>query len=264
MTFDILPFPRSRELLIDGFRMARTRNIVHGFLEVDVTVPRGILKRTPGSDGRPLSFTGFVIASFARAIHAHPTVQAYRDFRNRLIVFHEVDISTVVEPRPGAQPVPHIVRSADTRSVREISEEIRAVQADPHPWGQFEGSVDRAARVPRFARILFFRGLKLNPDWVKRVEGTAEVSAFGMFGKRPGWGIGFLNVHTVGLWVGGIAEKPMAYEGGIALRECLHVTLSFDHDIVDGAPAARFASTFVELLESGAALEGEAADTTPA
>jgi pyruvate/2-oxoglutarate dehydrogenase complex dihydrolipoamide acyltransferase (E2) component len=38
--------------------------------------------------------------------------------------------------------------------------------------------------------------------------------------------------------VGGIAEKPMAHEGFIALRECLHITLSFDHDIVDGAPAA--------------------------
>lgn len=259
MTFDIHPFPRSRELIIDAFHMAAKRHIVHGFLEVDVTVPRRILKGTSGTDGRPLSFTGFVIASFARAIHAQPMVQAYRDFRNRLIVFHDVDISTVIEPRPGAQPIPHIIRSADTRSVREISEEIRAVQADPHPWGRFERSVTLAARVPRFARILFIRAVKLKPDWAKQFEGTAEVSAFGMFGKRPGWGIGFLNVHTVGLWVGGIAEKPMAFEGNIALRECLHVTLSLDHDVVDGAPAARFASTFAELLESGAALDGEAA-----
>lgn len=106
---------------------------------------------------------------------------------------------------------------------------------------------------------MFFRSLKLNPDWVKRIEGTAEVSSFGMFGKRAGWGTGFLNVHTLGLWVGGIAEKPMAYEGSIALRECLHLTLSFDHDIVDGAPAARFAHTFTEMLETGAALDGKAA-----
>ena len=62
------------------------------------------LKGTSGTDGRPLSFTAFLIASFARAIHAHPAVQAYRDFRNRLITFHDVDISTVVEPRPGLNP----------------------------------------------------------------------------------------------------------------------------------------------------------------
>jgi pyruvate/2-oxoglutarate dehydrogenase complex dihydrolipoamide acyltransferase (E2) component len=257
MTFDVLPFPRTRELLIDAFSMAAKRHIVHGFLEVDVTVPRSILKKTSGSDDHPLSFTGFVIASFARAIAAYPSVQAYRDYRNRLIVFHEVDISTVVEPGPGVQPIPHIIRSADTRTVREISEEIRAVQADPHPWGQFEKSVSLITHLPRFVRILFFQSLKLKPNWVKQVDGTAEVSSFGMFGKRPGWGIGFLNVHTIGLWVGGIAEKPMAHEGKVALRECLHLTISLDHDIVDGAPAARFANTFAELLESGAALEGE-------
>jgi pyruvate/2-oxoglutarate dehydrogenase complex dihydrolipoamide acyltransferase (E2) component len=108
-------------------------------------------------------------------------------------------------------------------------------------------------------RVLFFRSLKLNPEWVKQVEGTAEVSSFGMFGKRPGWGIGFLNVHTIGLWVGSIANQPMAHQGKIALRECLHLTVSMDHDIIDGAPAARFANTFAELLESGAVLEGETA-----
>ncbi len=262
MTYDIHPFPRSRELIIDAFSMAAKRHIVHGFLELDVTEPRRILNGTTGSDGRPLSFTGFTIASFARAIAAHPTVQAYRDYLNRLIIFHDVDISTVVEPHPGAQPFPFIVRKADTRSVREISEEIRTAQANPHPWGKFERSLDLIARVPRFVRVLFIRAVKLNPNWARQVEGTAEVSAFGMFGKRPGWGIGFLNVHTIGLWVGGIAEKPMVHEGKIALRECLHVTVSLDHDIVDGAPAARFASTFAELVESGAVLDGEA--TRPA
>lgn len=119
MTFDILPFPRSRELLIDSFQMAAKRHIIHGFLEVDVTVPRRILKVTLGTDGHPLSFTGFVIASFARAIYTHQTVQAYRDWRNRLIVFHDVDVSTVVEPSPDAQPIPHIIRDANTRSVRK-------------------------------------------------------------------------------------------------------------------------------------------------
>jgi pyruvate/2-oxoglutarate dehydrogenase complex dihydrolipoamide acyltransferase (E2) component len=51
----------------------------------------------------------------------------------------------------------------------------------------------------------------------------------------------------------------MAHQGKIALRECLHLTVSMDHDIIDGAPAARFANTFAELLESGAVLEGETA-----
>jgi pyruvate/2-oxoglutarate dehydrogenase complex dihydrolipoamide acyltransferase (E2) component len=35
----------------------------------------------------------------------------------------------------------------------------------------------------------------------------------------------------------------------VAIREYLPVTLSFNHDIIDGAPAARFAKRFQELIE---------------
>ncbi len=260
MTYDILPIPRMRGLAIAALQVASKRHIIHGFLEVDVTVPRCILKGTSGTDAHPLSFTGFVIACYARAIHAHPAVQAFRDLRNRLIVFHDVDVSIVIEHREGGIPIPHVIRNADTKSVREISEEIRAVYADPHPWGRLEGCVNLLARLPRFVQVLIFQGLKLYPNWVKQIDGTAQVSAFGMFGKGvSGGGIGHLYIHTLGLWVGGISEKPMAFEGSIAIRESLNVTLSFDHDIVDGEPVAQFCRTFTGLLKSGTLLDGEAA-----
>ncbi len=38
------------------------------------------------------------------------------------------------------------------------------------------------------------------------------------------------------------------------MREVIDLTLQFDHDIVDGAPAARFGRRFVELVESGKVL----------
>ena len=46
-----------------------------------------------------------------------------------------------------------------------------------------------------------------------------------------------------------------AKEGDLEAHEHLCLTLSFDHDIVDGAPAARFAQHLKELLESGYGLE---------
>ena len=55
--------------------------------------------------------------------------------------------------------------------------------------------------------------------------------------------------------VGGIAEKPGVVDGHIAIREYLCVTLSFDHDVVDGAPAARFVSRLRELIESNHGLQ---------
>jgi len=259
MTFDVIPFPRNRRLAAAALQVASRRHIVHGFLEVDVTVPRRILKGTSGTDAHPLSFTGFVIACYARAIHAHPVVQAYRDLRNRLIVFHDVDVSVIIEHRKDGIPIPHVIRNADTKSVRDISEEIRAAYVDPHPLGRMEGFAGLLSRLPHFFQVMFFRCLTLNPNWIKQIDGTVQISSFGMFSKRAKWGIGLLYGHTMGLWVGGISENPLVVNGGsVDLRECVHLTVSFDHDIIDGEPAALFSRTFIELLESGSLLDGEA------
>ncbi len=51
--------------------------------------------------------------------------------------------------------------------------------------------------------------------------------------------------------LGGIAEKPGVVDGNIAIREYLCMTLSFDHDSIDGAPAARFVQRLKELIEGG-------------
>lgn len=75
-----------------------------------------------------------------------------------------------------------------------------------------------------------------------------------MFGGGGGWGIG-LGAHTLSVAIGGIAEKPLAVDGGIEIREVVNLTLSFDHDIVDGAPAARFAKRLKERIEGGDGLE---------
>lgn len=81
------------------------------------------------------------------------------------------------------------------------------------------------------------------------------ITSVGMFGKGGGWGIGFLPTHTLGLTVGGITQKPGVYDGQIEVREYLNLTLSFDHDIVDGAPATRFTRKLIDLIELATVLE---------
>jgi pyruvate/2-oxoglutarate dehydrogenase complex dihydrolipoamide acyltransferase (E2) component len=71
-----------------------------------------------------------------------------------------------------------------------------------------------------------------------------------MFGKGGGWGIP-INDHTLDLTLGGIAEKPGVVDGQIAIREYLCITLSFNHALIDGAPATRFTERLKELIESG-------------
>lgn len=51
--------------------------------------------------------------------------------------------------------------------------------------------------------------------------------------------------------VGGIGEKPGVVDGQIAIRDYLSLTISSDHDIIDGAPAARFTQRLKDLIESG-------------
>jgi pyruvate/2-oxoglutarate dehydrogenase complex dihydrolipoamide acyltransferase (E2) component len=88
------------------------------------------------------------------------------------------------------------------------------------------------------------------------------VTSVGMFGKGAGWGIP-ITEHTLDLTLGGIAEKPSVVDGQIAIREYLCITVSLDHDLIDGAPAARFAMRLKELIESGYGLcESECAYET--
>jgi pyruvate/2-oxoglutarate dehydrogenase complex dihydrolipoamide acyltransferase (E2) component len=94
-----------------------------------------------------------------------------------------------------------------------------------------------------------------NPHWMKKFGGTVVITSVGMFGRGGGWGLGMLPMHTLGLTLGGIVEKPGVVDGRIEIREYLDLTISVDHDIVDGAPAARFARELVTLIESGYGLE---------
>ena len=50
---------------------------------------------------------------------------------------------------------------------------------------------------------------------------------------------------------GGIGEKQVIVKGQMTVREYLRLTLNFDQEVVDGAPAARFTRRLKELIESG-------------
>ncbi|MEZ4863471.1 MAG: 2-oxo acid dehydrogenase subunit E2 [Caldilineaceae bacterium] len=80
--------------------------------------------------------------------------------------------------------------------------------------------------------------------------GSPEMTAVGMFGVGALWLVP-LTSATVTVAVGSIVKRPVFIEGDLMEREYLCLTLSFNHDIVDGAPAARFTHRFAELLASG-------------
>ena len=64
--------------------------------------------------------------------------------------------------------------------------------------------------------------------------------------------------------LGGIGEKPGVVDGHIAIRDYLSLTISFDHDIIDGAPAARFTQRLKDLIESGYDLDDSTVESEQA
>jgi pyruvate dehydrogenase E2 component (dihydrolipoamide acetyltransferase) len=76
-----------------------------------------------------------------------------------------------------------------------------------------------------------------------------------------GYGIdGFTPIlnppETAILGVGRIADKAVVVDGAVAARTMCTLSLSFDHRVVDGAPAAAFLARLAELLERPYALLG--------
>jgi pyruvate/2-oxoglutarate dehydrogenase complex dihydrolipoamide acyltransferase (E2) component len=256
--YQAFPFPMERQVTIQGGRLASRKHTIHALIEVDVTEPRRLIREHKALTGEALSFTAFVIYCLGRVMDQNRRMHAYRDWRNRLIVFDEVDVNTMVETEAEGRKrvIPHWVRAVNQRTLRDIHEEIRTTQAKPERTREF--GVKWLGLLPAFAWDIFFWSIFKNPHWLKKSFGTVGMTSVGMFGKGTGWAIPF-GLHTLDIALGGIAKKPGVLDGRIEVREYLCMTLSFDHDIVDGAPAARFTQRFKELIESGYGLDEFAA-----
>jgi pyruvate/2-oxoglutarate dehydrogenase complex dihydrolipoamide acyltransferase (E2) component len=152
---------------------------------------------------------------------------------------------------------PIIVRAANRKSVRQISNEIRAARHEnPRDERRYRGTVAYAS-LPRFLRRLGERLMTTDPRMAKRLGGTVGLSAVGMFGTGGGWGL-VAAPPTVMVVVGGISNQHRLIDGRLQDRQFLHLTLSFDHSIVDGAPAARFAAHLTQLIKTADGLSAVA------
>jgi pyruvate/2-oxoglutarate dehydrogenase complex dihydrolipoamide acyltransferase (E2) component len=240
--------------MVDGGRMGRQKHAVHGLVEFDVTQARQAIRQHKVQTGENLSFTAFVVACLGQAIDMNKHMHAYRNWRNQLIIFDEVDVNTLFEVEVDGKKTirPHVLRGVNKKTFRELHQEIRAFQKE-HANNQESKFIEWFVLLPGFARRLFLWVLFEDPQLIKEYYGTVLVTSIGMFGAGSGWGIPVPN-HTLQLTLGGIAEKPGVAMGRIKVREYLSVTISFDHDIVDGAPAARFTQRLKELIESGGGL----------
>jgi hypothetical protein len=181
--YRVVPFPATRRIVIDAGRLGARRHVIHGLLEIDVTRPRACIREHKAKTGEALSFTAFVVTCLARAIHTNPSVHAYRNWRNHLIVFDDVDVVTMIETEIDGVALPHVIRAANRKTFREIHDEVRTIQAEPGRSDQRTGLARWGQRLPAFVRDMFYWALVRNPHWLKKYGGTVVVTAVGMLGR---------------------------------------------------------------------------------
>lgn len=250
---EVRPFPSNRRIVTAAMHSGRRKMPMYGFVEVDVTKANRLL----ASHDPPSSLTAFVVASVARAVAARPDVHAYRNWRGRLVTHHYVDVATMVEISTPEGPfaIAHVLRDADVRGVPELTTELRQVKREPSAsrsgrW--LERIAPTATRIPGTLQAMY--AVMARSVAARQRIGTVAVTAVGMFAGGGGFGTTPLSLMSVEVIVGGMSQRPRVVDGQIAIRDVLDLTLAIDHNLVDGAPAARFGAEFRELLESAAVI----------
>lgn len=248
--FVIEPLSVHRKMLIASASVTREKNAFHSFTEVDVTIPRRLIKNHFEKTGIKFSFTGYIVKCLAQTLKQYPQFNSFIKGR-KLVILEDITISVLTEREFEGEKIPKPVgiHQAQFKTYRQINNEIRAAKSK---------SVDKKKRVsgqtwirfiPGFLLKTFVRLADRNIKMAKRY-GKVAVTAVGMFTNEPIWFIPH-GTATVLLTVGSIIKKTVWNEGVHEEREFLCLTGSFDHNIVDGAPAARFMNQLIETIRSG-------------
>jgi pyruvate dehydrogenase E2 component (dihydrolipoamide acetyltransferase) len=174
-----------------------------------------------------LPWDAILARAAALALVEHPGVLAQWVDGQGLRQPDDVNIGVAVTLEPEGLVVP-VLRNADKRSLRELSAELL-------------GLVSKA------------RAGRLSPGEMQ--GGSFSITNLG--GYRIDGFTPILNPpETAILGVGRIADKPTVIDGTVVPRTMCTLSLSFDHRVVDGAPAAAFLARLAELLERPYALLG--------
>jgi pyruvate/2-oxoglutarate dehydrogenase complex dihydrolipoamide acyltransferase (E2) component len=248
--YQIVEFPRVREIVVDVMVPAEKKHMIHVLFDADVTDVRQYLKNKKSEGVAAPSLTSFIIKCVADAAMTNKRIASLRFAPRKLAIFDDMHISCNVEKEieGQSQPMATIIRQANQKSINEIHEQIHSYAEEGYKE-QVE-PMKKFARFPWFLRKIFMAPLFKNPDAIAKQGFNIIVTSMGMFGAGGGHVIPFQHASLC-ISVGGITKKPGIFGDRVEPREFLSITATFDHDITDGAPAARFAQQLKEYIERG-------------
>ena len=162
-----------------------------------------------------------VIKAVARSLKEHPNMNAVLK-GDTIELIDQINIGTAVSLAAGL--IVPTIRQADGKSLGQIAQEAR-------------GLANKARD-----------GKATHEEITGGTFTVTNLGGYGIDGFTP-----IINPPQVGiLGMGRVQEKPVVYQGDIAKRSIMVLSLTFDHRVVDGAPAADFLRTIKNHLESPA------------
>lgn len=255
---EVRRIPLRQLMTIDGLDAVTPGHRMLGLVEFDVTEAlRRIHDLQRG--GRQVTLVAFVVACIGRALAEHPELNSIRSGRS-VYRFEDVDVNLSVEMDTPRGPFPHQVtlrrvQDMDAEAVYAQIDGARRRFASGHGAGVEDRRLERAvawlSHTPRVVRVGALRMATRSATRVKRWSGTTFVTSVTKFADSGGFVIPFAGgPMAVSFALGGIAHREACRDGVHGTRELLAITVIVNHDLVDGAPAARFVRRLQELVES--------------
>ena len=241
-----------RKQAIYGFQMVGGSHNFYALLEFDITSLRSLLReaRTRGAGG---SLFAFLLKAIGASLAAHPELNAMIDLK-RTTTFEDVDIAIPIEiVHEGAWSTKqHVIRNINAKKLKEVDAEIAGAKRNEEGRTGFASPLIQRilAFLPRALVLFLFRSVLKNHAKVAELSGTVFVTSVSMFSNIPGYIIPYSGgPKAVSFAIGTSMKKPVVKDDQIAVREMLNVTVIFNHDAVDGAPAARFLNRLRKYIE---------------
>ena len=178
--------------------------------------------------------------------------------KGKQVIFDNIDISIPIEREINGVKVPlaAVIRNTNLKTITEIHREIQTfkqqnikTEQDYVLGEKKQNTLNQLFfNIPQWIRLIVWKNILKNPSTIKKNMGTVMVTNVGMAGNISGWIIP-KSIHNLSIGIGSICKKPWIYNKSIAIREIMNLTILFDHDVVDGLPAAKFTAKLVKNIE---------------
>jgi len=201
---------------------------------------------------KDITYTPILLKIIATVAKKYPLMNGIVSrslLRKKIFVPDEVDISIAMEKNYKGETfvaIP-VVRSVNEKSIKTIASEINYLSNLPYEKLPDIKPVLFFHKLPDFWKYWSLKFICRSPRVFKLFFGTIGFSNLGKFGitiASPTW------VNNIVFGIGTIEEKPIVINGEIEKAPILHITMGFNHAVIDGAMAGRILSEVKGLIEN--------------